>query len=314
MKDFLKMSYFHPQQWRFLVNSFNQNKIFHGYLFEGPENVGKTKFALEFTLFLNCERRENEKPCFQCQSCQLCLKNNHPDVKIIEVEPEKKEILIDQITKAKEGYFLSKNRSAFQVFIIKKAQLLNLYSQSAFLKILEEPLPGRIFIFLVDYPSKIFPTIKSRLQRLRFFPLTKEKLAKIFQKELKNPEFKKKIDFSFGLPALILKWQESEESFENLNNQLKELLKSFRMDLAEKFNVAKNLAQKNQEEIVEVLNFWLLSLHSQLIKKGVADFEMSLKLKTIIEKIQNAKILINFTNCNPRLVLENMMLASDYGN
>mgnify|MGYP001139479084 CR=1 FL=1 len=307
MKDFLTMSDFHPAQWRFLVNSFNQNKIFHGYLFEGPENVGKTKFALEFTLFLNCERRENQKPCFQCQSCQLCLKNNHPDIKIIEVAPEKKEILIDQITKAKESYFLSKNRSAFQVFIIKKAQLLNLYSQSAFLKILEEPLPGRIFIFIVDYPSKIFPTIKSRLQRLRFFPLTPEKMAKIFQKELKNPEFKKKIEFSFGLPGFILKWQEEEENFKDLNNQLDQFLKSLRVDLAEKFKLAKNLAEKNEKEIIDVLNFWLWYFHSQLIKKPV-DFKKIIELKVMIDKIQEAKTLISFTNCNQRLVLENMML------
>ncbi|MBO6513840.1 MAG: hypothetical protein JJ974_07755, partial [Phycisphaerales bacterium] len=57
------------------------------------------------------------------------------------------------------------------VFIIDEAELLNIDTQNAILKTLEEPPPGTIIILVTPNEDRLLPTIRSRCQRIAFAPL-----------------------------------------------------------------------------------------------------------------------------------------------
>jgi len=57
-------------------------RVAGGYLFSGPEGVGKSMAAIAFAKALNCEKG-NSDACGTCSSCIKIDKALHPDVHIL---------------------------------------------------------------------------------------------------------------------------------------------------------------------------------------------------------------------------------------
>ncbi|MBI4665487.1 MAG: DNA polymerase III subunit delta' [Nitrospinae bacterium] len=157
-----------------------------GYLFTGPEGVGKRTTALAFARALLCA--ENGKDaCGHCASCKKAESGNHPD--IIMLEPEirdkkvKEEISIEHVRKLIYRLGFKPYESSRQVVIVEGAEMMNLPAANAFLKTLEEP-PGRTVIILLAVNAfRLLPTILSRLQKARFNPLPFETAVELFMRK-----------------------------------------------------------------------------------------------------------------------------------
>ena len=53
-----------------IINSLNENKLAHAYLFCGPRGVGKTTIARIIAKGVNCLKNGiSSKPCLECESC-----------------------------------------------------------------------------------------------------------------------------------------------------------------------------------------------------------------------------------------------------
>ena len=64
-----------------------------------------------------------------------------------------------------------------RVVIISNAQTMNPAAGNALLKMLEEPPAGTVLILVAPHTSDLLPTIVSRCQQIRFYPISRKNLA-----------------------------------------------------------------------------------------------------------------------------------------
>ena len=172
-----------------LLHTAANNRIGHAYLFEGPSGVGKINFAKAFAQRLLCENPIHAEACGKCPSCSRCESGNHPDLSIVTnqlYDPTKKstDILVETIRKMKSDVYVKPFLSTRKIYIIPKADTMNLYSQNSLLKVLEEPPGYCTIILLAENSNSFLPTIRSRVSEIKFYPLSEEEveceLSKIF--------------------------------------------------------------------------------------------------------------------------------------
>ncbi|MCM8766302.1 MAG: DNA polymerase III subunit delta' [Candidatus Omnitrophica bacterium] len=180
----------------FLVSSFRQNKLSHAYLFLGPEGVGKAFTAKLFAQFINCERRESF-PCLKCGPCVKIEENRHPDVYWIKPEEGSQGIKIEVVRSLQEKIALKPYEAGYKIFILEKADSLLEEASHCLLKTLEEPPGDALLILLAEEKERIFPTILSRCQIIRF-SLINRTLVEEFLME-KGVKEKSKISFYSNL-------------------------------------------------------------------------------------------------------------------
>ncbi len=153
-----------------LKQSLQRDKLHHAYLFSGPEGIGKKKTALELAKALNCDRPGPEGGCDQCPSCQKIQKGIHPD--FIHLKPEGVNIRIEQIRNLGQQLAYGPALGRFRLCLLDMASDLNEPAANAFLKTLEEPPPGTLFVLLVRDPGELLPTLVSRCMAIGFNPLS----------------------------------------------------------------------------------------------------------------------------------------------
>ena len=95
--------------------------------------------------------------------------------------------------------------SSYRVVLVDQAHTMNIQSQNALLKSLEEPPSGVYFILVCDQISKLLPTIRSRTQLIRFNRLSLEEMKKILPEEQDW-----KLKASRGQLNRVHQWKEEE--------------------------------------------------------------------------------------------------------
>ncbi len=157
-----------------------QSRLEGGYLFTGPEGVGKKLVAKTLAKQVNC-LKDSFDSCDRCASCMKIENNRHPDVHIIEAAES--EIKIECIRQLQKDISLRPYEGKRKAFIIDNAHKLTAEAQGAILKMLEEPPKGSLIILVSDKPALLFKTIISRCKTLKFFPLKRTELEEIFRKD-----------------------------------------------------------------------------------------------------------------------------------
>lgn len=94
--------------------------------------------------------------------------------------PRANEITIDSIRELKSNLSISAPELKKKVVIISEAEKLNLESQNALLKILEEPNDDILFILETDNIESLLSTIKSRCWIINFGPPTYSQIKEFF--------------------------------------------------------------------------------------------------------------------------------------
>jgi DNA polymerase-3 subunit delta' len=146
----------------------------HAYLFEGPEGVGKRVAAYGLALALTCAVEPGEG-CGTCESCRRIDAGLHPDVPVFAAETT--QIVIEQAQAIVAMAATRPHEAPARVIIIDDADRLNVNAANCLLKTLEEPSPGTHIVLVTGAPDRILPTIRSRVQRIRFRALTAEALV-----------------------------------------------------------------------------------------------------------------------------------------
>ncbi len=167
----------HERQLAILRRAVAGGSIAHAYLFSGESGIGKKTVAVALGAAVNCSSTSNGTGCGRCGSCGKASSGNHPDIHILSADGG--EIKIDQVREAQAILALKPFEGKMKVLIVDDADSLNSAAQNAFLKTLEEP-PGDSLIILVAVASEsLLPTIRSRCQKIAFYPLPRRLLAKM---------------------------------------------------------------------------------------------------------------------------------------
>jgi len=297
------------------------SSISGAYLFTGPAGVGKTLTALTFSKALNC-KKEKIDSCDECSSCRKIEHHNHPDVRII--VPENGSIKIEQIRNLKReiSYKLYEGRK--KVWIIEEADKFGLAAANSILKILEEPPPHTVLILISQIKEGLLPTILSRCEVIRFFPLPLPEIEKIIIRQV--PQGSDKIHILARLARGRVEEALDLTKEENTLKIREELLNALRknMNLEEIFKLAAQWANykgKELQRFFDIILFWFrdILILGQGGEKWLINYDKVEELarekdkysaqdiKKIMETIEKARYYLK-SNVNQKLVLESLCL------
>lgn len=192
----------------------------HALLLHGPEGVGKALFAETLAARLLCETAQGAAfACGECEGCKWFASGNHPDFHLVlpesegdtgepaeaeeggaaEAGGEKSEradkkkrstqIRIDQIRDLSEAMVVGTHRQGLRVVILRPAEAMNMHTANSLLKMLEEPIPGSLFLLVSGKLNQLLPTVKSRCRQLHLGkPAPEAALAWLQQSRLAGAE------------------------------------------------------------------------------------------------------------------------------
>ena len=306
---------------RILQKEIATSSISGAYLFTGPAGVGKTLTALTFAKALNC-KKEKMDSCDECSSCQKIEHRNHPDVRII--APENDSIKIEQIRnlKRESSYKLYEGRK--KVWIIEEADKFGLAAANSILKILEEPPPQTVLILISQTKEGLLPTILSRCEVIRFFPLPLQEIEKIIAQQL--PQGSDKIHILAKLARGRVEEALHLIKEENTLKIREELLNALRrnMNLEEMFKLTAQWANykgKELQRFLDMILFWFrdILILGQGGKEWLINYDKveelarekdkysTEEIKRIMETIEKARYYLK-SNVSQKLVLESLWL------
>ncbi|MDP8218865.1 MAG: hypothetical protein P9M03_09090 [Candidatus Theseobacter exili] len=150
-----------------LEKAYNHGRLAHAYLFTGGGIEHMRAMARRVGALINCENAESSS-CGKCISCRKIAEDKHPDVQFIKPAGAMRKLKIDQIRSMHDIAHMKPYEGRNKLFVFIEADTLNAEASNALLKILEEPPVCTFFILISLHPEKLFTTILSRCQRVRF--------------------------------------------------------------------------------------------------------------------------------------------------
>ena len=173
-----------------LVKLDNLGKFPSKIFFSGQKGIGKSTLAYHF---INFVLSKNEKFSYDLSNLKINIENpsfrtvlngSNPNFLLVDVNPEKKHIDINQIRNLISSLTKSSFNSKPRFVLIDNIEFLNLNSINALLKIREEPSHNVHFI-LINNNKKILKTLSSRCLNFKIY-LSNNQILEVSQKILNN--------------------------------------------------------------------------------------------------------------------------------
>jgi DNA polymerase-3 subunit delta' len=158
-----------------LSRALRSGRLPHGWLFSGPEGVGKATLAYRFARAL-LAGPDALDPTFGLRPdhpvFRQVARGAHPDLTVIEPERDprtgrvKSEIPIALVRAATQALHATPAMGGWRLVVIDGAERLNRSAANALLKSLEEPPPAAVLLLISARPAQIAATIRSRCAKL----------------------------------------------------------------------------------------------------------------------------------------------------
>jgi DNA polymerase-3 subunit delta' len=300
----------------------------HALLIRGREGVGQFELAMAFAQFLLCEQPAADgQACGRCAACIWFGQGNHPDFRLLQPESmdgdeegetiadlKKKsdQIRIEQVRDLQRFLAVGTHRGGLRVVVLHPADAMNVSTQNAVLKSLEEPPPDTLFMVVTSSPHRLLPTIRSRCQDIAVPIPDRDQAARWLEDQgIENSQ--SLLALSGGAPLAAMRLSESEPVRRRLIAQLSE-------PQFDPVAVTENCLGAEPGEVVAWLQRWvydLLSLkltgrlHYHLadepgIRAMAARCDPS-RAAALLRKLARARSLAQHP-LNPRLFFEDLLV------
>ncbi len=164
-----------------------------------------------------------------------------------------KSITVDTVRSIQQYVQYGPHNAAFMCVVIHNAHDMTVEASNAFLKSLEEPMPGVCFILTTTHPTRLLQTIVSRCQLLDF-PMTTDSLE----------DTKSLISFSryceMPVSDRFVYHAELSRNTDQIFNQLSQWLK----DIQTQFSGGETEHLRSLKEIVEIISRLEYNLNHRL--------------------------------------------------
>lgn len=173
-----------------LARAFAGGRMHHGWLFAGPQGIGKAALAYRFAAHILASAAERDP-----QAARLAVPDgsanarqvralSHPGLFVLRRAWNARDqrfpaaIPVDDVRRLRTFLGHRAAEGAWRVIIADTADELNVNAANALLKILEEPPPRTVFLLLSEAPGRLLATIRSRCRMLPLAPLGGEDLRR----------------------------------------------------------------------------------------------------------------------------------------
>jgi DNA polymerase-3 subunit delta' len=195
----------HSAQLSELLRDLETGNVSHAYLFSGPRHLGKMTLARWFAAELLCTgvdpanidsvyhhiERLTHQDLFvldqlwieeTCEDWNVIARTSNAPQQHRAKKPAAKtdSISIDDIRVLQERLYERAN-GKYRCCIIRSVERMQSAAANAFLKILEEPPPGLVFLLTTQALTSLLPTVISRTRVLRFRSLPHTELASLLE-------------------------------------------------------------------------------------------------------------------------------------
>ncbi len=316
-----------------LSRAIERGRMHHALLLVGPPRVGKMALACDVARALNCS--EADPPCGACRSCTRISTLLHPDVRVIGLEAGeggrvRTVISIEQVREVQKEASLRPYEGAFRVFIVDGVDRLSDEAANSLLKTLEEPPEQVVLVLLASNASAVLPTISSRCRGLDLRPVSVDVVAGHLVNSfgLEEGRSQEIARLSGGRIGWAIQAAQEPALLERLSDRLDAIERTVGSGLEQRFEYAAQLAARfaqSRDDVLDELGLWLgwwrdvmvvcqgkpeLIWHSSRrasLEAAASGLESS-QGAIAVKAVERAMDLLE-RNVNPRLALEEMMLA-----
>ena len=149
----------------------------HAWLFTGPPGSGRSVAARAFAAALLCP----DGGCASCPSCSQVRARTHPN--LVVVEPAGLSISVDEARRVVRAASMHAAGGRTHVIVVEDADRLTEAAANAWLKAIEEPSEGTVFLLCAPSPEDLPPTIRSRCRLVTLRLPAAEDVATVLERD-----------------------------------------------------------------------------------------------------------------------------------
>lgn len=248
-----------------LQNQLDNRDFKQGYLFTGSAGTGKTTTARIFA---------NEINQYKGKPIEIDGASNNG---------------VDNIRNIIDDCRMKSIDSAYKIYIVDECHMLSTGAWNAFLKVLEEPPKGVIFILCTTDPQKMPQTILSRLQRFDFKRIPVEDIVKRLDMIIKMEN-----------EDILTNECADQDCHHDIDHALRQGIKVIERDLDALYYIAK-LANGGMRDAIMKLDTVLgysnnVSIDNVLKCLGISSYQAMYELITYMSRRDSMNVLLLIEN------------------
>lgn len=258
---------------RVLINSIENDRVNHAYIFDGVRGIGKRSVARLFAGMLSCTSFPGGRVCEKCTPCQMYRAGTLPDFR--EVSVSGLNIGIDEIRSIQSDIIIRPMYSNRKVYLIPDAERMTVQAQNCLLKTLEEPPPYGVIILTTSNYESLIETVRSRSLKLTFKKNSHEEVCEALRKgaAIEDSTIDFIASYADGVIGSALELAHSEEFIELREATVDKICDLFNCDLIEAFEMC-DFFLENKDSINRILDVMISMYRDMLIARSTGKENM----------------------------------------